>query len=47
LVLNFMSVLFCVFMSTVAFHNVSGIFLDFKISSEISFYILSNAFSKL
>jgi len=47
LVLNFISVLFCVFMSTIACHKVSGMFLDFKISNEISFYILSNAFSKL
>jgi len=47
LVLNFINVLFCVFMSTIAFNNVSGIFIDFKIPDEISFCILSNAFSKL
>jgi len=47
LVLNFISVLFCVFMSTIAFNNVSGIFIDFKISNKVSFWILSNAFSKL
>ena len=30
MVFNFINVLFCVFMSTIAFLNVAGIFLDFK-----------------
>jgi hypothetical protein len=30
--LNFTNIFFCLYMSTIAFSNVSGIFLDFKIS---------------
>jgi hypothetical protein len=36
--LNFIDSLFCMFMSTVAFNNASGIFLDFRIWNKISLY---------
>jgi hypothetical protein len=43
--LNFINILFYVYVSTVAFNNVSGIFIDFKISNKIHRCVLSNAFS--
>jgi len=33
--LYFINILFCVYVSTVAFNNVSGIFIEFKISNKI------------
>jgi hypothetical protein len=43
--LNFIDILFSVCMSSTAFNNVSGIFLDFRISNKICLRTLPNAFS--
>jgi hypothetical protein len=37
--LNFIDILFCVHMSTIAFNNVCGIFLDFRISNKIYVFV--------
>jgi hypothetical protein len=42
--LNFIDILFCVCMSTIAFNNLPRIFLDFRISYKICLYV-SNDFS--
>jgi hypothetical protein len=44
---NFIGTLFCVCMSTVAFNNVSRIFLDFRISNKICLCMLSILFHNL
>ena len=39
--LNVINMLFCVYISSFAFNNVSGIFLDFKMSNKICLCTLS------
>jgi len=42
--LNAIDILFCMYMCYVAFNNVSGIFLDFKMSNKSCLCILSRVF---